>query len=66
MKNWEKLSLVTSSILFTALIVGIITLIWVELEEVYFGEAQPNPVDTIISMIYSIFIYLWAKRWLER
>lgn len=66
MKNWEKLSLVTTSVLLTSLIVAIITLIWVKLEEIYFGEANPNPVDTIISMIYSIFIYLWAKRWLER
>lgn len=61
---WEKLSLIVSSIFLTALIIAIISLVWCELEEIYFGAFNQNPVDTIITMIYSIFVYLWAKRWL--
>lgn len=56
----DNLFVLISSILFTGLIVAVISFVWQQLEIIYLGEANPNPVDTVITMLYTPFVYLWA------
>jgi len=56
----DNLFVLISSILFTTLVVGVISFAWQQLEIIYLGAANPNPVDTFITMLYAPFVYLWA------
>lgn len=64
MECLKKISCIVTSIVITFMIVGIITLLWQQLELVYLGYVNDNPVDTIITILYSLFVYLCVYRWL--
>lgn len=63
--KWEefyrKIYLLIDPFIFTIVIVSAITMLWVYLEEIYLGYINENPVDSVITMIYSVFVYLWLK-----
>lgn len=60
-KYWNKLAIFVNSIVVTLFIVLVISLVWTKLEEIYLGYINNNPVDTIITIMYTPFIYYWAR-----
>lgn len=58
---WDKLYLFVQPLVSTGTIVILITMLWMYLEEIYLGYINQNPVASVITMIYSGFVYLWVK-----
>ena len=65
--DWLKeISYIVNTLLITFVIVGIITYIWQNLELIYLGYVNDNPVDTIVTILYSIFVFESVNRWVRR
>ena len=62
MKWLEKLSYIGSSLIITLFIIAVITFLWQQLELVYLGYVNDNPIDTIITILYSYFVYSYVYK----
>ena len=62
MKWLEKLSYIGSSLGITLFIIAVITFLWQQLELVYLGYVNDNPIDAIITILYSYFVYSYVYR----